>query len=246
MSEHSAVFTKENLDAYLKALGKAFRKLNGTAMPAEIILIGGAAILASYGFREMTTDVDAVIHASSAMKDAINLVGEQHGLPNGWLNSDFTQTSSFSPKLDEVSVSYKTFSNVLRVRTVTAEYLVAMKLCSGRKYKNDLSDIIGILSEHQKKKMPLTMERISAAVATLYGSWDAIPQDSKDFIEAAFLHEDYAAIYDNSVVEERRAKDILIGFEEAYPGVTTESNANDIVASLKKQKTDASDDGKAL
>jgi len=43
-------FTKENLNTYLKELGKEFRKLNGKKMPAEIILIGGAAILASYGF----------------------------------------------------------------------------------------------------------------------------------------------------------------------------------------------------
>jgi hypothetical protein len=35
--------TRENLDEYLKELAKEFRKLNGTKMPAEIILIGGAA-----------------------------------------------------------------------------------------------------------------------------------------------------------------------------------------------------------
>ena len=119
MSEQSTTFTKENLDTFLKELGKTFRKLNGTSMPAEIILIGGAAILACYGFREMTTDVDAVIIASSAMKDAINCFGDKFGLPNGWLNSYFTHTSSYSPKLNEVSVYYKTFSNVLRVRAVS-------------------------------------------------------------------------------------------------------------------------------
>ncbi|MGN0340876.1 MAG: hypothetical protein ACI4D0_10330 [Lachnospira sp.] len=49
-------FTKENLDSYLKELAKEFRKKNGTRMPAEIILIGGASILINYGFREMTYD----------------------------------------------------------------------------------------------------------------------------------------------------------------------------------------------
>ena len=48
-------FTKENLDSYLKELAKEFRKKNGTGMPAEIILIGGASILINYGFREMTS-----------------------------------------------------------------------------------------------------------------------------------------------------------------------------------------------
>lgn len=37
-------FTKENLDSCLKELAKEFRKRNGTEMPAEIILIGGASI----------------------------------------------------------------------------------------------------------------------------------------------------------------------------------------------------------
>lgn len=44
------IFTKENLDICLRELGKEFRKLNGTAMKAELTLIGGAAILAIMGF----------------------------------------------------------------------------------------------------------------------------------------------------------------------------------------------------
>ena len=92
-------FTKENLNAYLRELAKEFRKLNGTRMPAEIILIGGAAILANYGFREMTFDIDAIITASSVMKDAINHVGDKFGLPSGWLNTDFKNTKSYSNKL---------------------------------------------------------------------------------------------------------------------------------------------------
>ena len=79
-------FTKENLDYYLKELAKEFRKRNGKNTPAEIVLVGGAAILANYGFREMTYDIDAVITASSAMKEAVNTVGDRLGLPNGWLN----------------------------------------------------------------------------------------------------------------------------------------------------------------
>ena len=43
------------------------------------------------------------------MKDAINAVGDRMGLPNGWLNADFRQTASYSPKLAEASVYYRTF-----------------------------------------------------------------------------------------------------------------------------------------
>ena len=161
-------FTKENLDNCLRELGKEFRKLNGTAMKAEITLIGGAAILANYGFRDSTYDVDAIIQSSSAMKDAVNRVGDKMGLPNGWLNADFTRTSSYSPKLTTFSTYYKTFSNVLTVRTISGAYLVAMKLMAGRQYKNDISDIVGILQEQENRGQPLTMGQITQAVEDLY------------------------------------------------------------------------------
>lgn len=70
-------FTKDNLDTYLKELAKEYRRRSGKHMQAEIVLVGGAAILTNYAFRDMTTDVDAVIHAASSMKDAINYVGDK-------------------------------------------------------------------------------------------------------------------------------------------------------------------------
>jgi hypothetical protein len=231
-----AVFTKDNLDTYLKELAKEFRKLNGTAVHAEIILIGGAAILANYGFRDMTTDIDAVIHATSYMKDAINRVGDKFDLPNGWLNSDFTRTSSYSAKLDEISVYYKTYSNVLNIRTVSAEYLIAMKLQSGRKYKNDLSDIIGILSEHQKLGHPITLETISSAVVTLYGSWHDIPNYSRDFIEKVMHNNNYEQLYRSILWQEKLAREMLIDFNSNHDDAVVESNADDIIASLKRKK----------
>lgn len=149
MSSDSSVFTGENLNDYLKAVAKEYKKMGGKAMPAELILIGGAAVIANYGFREMTTDIDAIIHAASVMKDAINSVGDQYHLQNGWLNTDFMRTASYSPKLDQYSTYYRTFGGILSVRTVQAEYLIAMKLRSSRLYKNDRSDIAGILAEHE-------------------------------------------------------------------------------------------------
>ena len=229
-------FTKENLDTYLKELAKEFRRLNGKSMPAEIVLVGGAAILTNYGFRDMTTDIDAVIHATSSMKEAINRVGDKFHLPNGWLNADFMRTGSYSPKLDEYSVYYKTFYGVLSVRTVSAEYLIAMKLRSGRKYKNDLSDVIGILAEHQKRGTPITLDRINTAVNNLYGGWDGFPKDSKPFIEDALKTADLEAVYTSVKKGETESKDILVGFEKEYPTVATESNIEDILKSLKEKQ----------
>lgn len=157
-------FTRENLDSYLRELAKEFRKKNGSRMPAEIILIGGASILINYGFREMIYDMDAIIKSSGAMRDAINTVGDRLGLSIGWLNTDFIHTNSYTPRLAEHSKYYKTFANILQIRTVSDEYLVAMKLMAGRQYKNDLSDIVGILIEQEERNESLSFKIIQKAI----------------------------------------------------------------------------------
>ena len=233
-------FTKENLDTCLKELGKEFRKLNGTKTPVEIVLIGGAAILANYGFREMTYDIDAIILASSAMKEAVNRVGDRLGLPSGWLNADFKKTKSFSDKLLEVSVYYKTFSNVITVRTVAAEYLIAMKLMSGRQYKNDLSDIVGILLEHQKNGTQISREAVDRAIITLYGKNAKLPSVSQKTIDDAFADGDYERVYNEIRENEKQAKDVLLDFDKSNQGQLKGENIDAILeqARQKRNKTD--------
>lgn len=228
--------TKENLDTYLKVLAKQFRKLNGKAMPAEITLIGGASILINYGFRDSTYDVDALIQASSAMKDAINYVTDTLGLPNGWLNEDFKNTKSYTPRLVNYSKYYRTFSNILTVRTITGEYLVAMKLMAYRQYKHDISDIVGILREQQNSGDPLTFERIDKAVKDLYDSWENLPEGAKNMIENILSNEDMDALYEAYANEEAAAKDALITFDGKYPDVLKEDNLADILSHLLKEQ----------
>lgn len=240
LSENNKVFTKENLDMYLNELSKEYKKLGGRKLPVEIILIGGAAIIESYGFREMTTDVDAILPSVSIMKDAINRVGDRFNLPNGWLNADFTRTDSYSSRLSQYSVPYKTFNQVLNVRTMTGEYLIAMKLRAGRRYKNDLSDIAGILAEHQASNKPITYEMIDTAVNNLYCGWDDFPADSVSFIRSIVTEADYNYVYAQIRDDERDAKDTLLDFQEAYPDVLDENNVNSILDKRAKQTHKAS------
>ena len=229
-------FTKENLDTYLKELAKEFKKLNGKIVPAELILIGGAAVLVNYGFRDMTYDVDAVIISSSAIKMAINNVGDRLGLPNGWLNTDFIKTKSYTPKLAEYSKYYKTFSNILQVRTISKEYLVAMKLMAGRRYKNDLSDIIGIIIEQNKIGEPLSIDIIKQACINLYGTYDNIPQNSRDFLQAIYNQNNLEEFYNRCRESEIENKDILVQFEKDYKHVLNASNLDDILNAARKKK----------
>ncbi len=238
-SDMQIVFTKENIDTYLKEIAKEYRKQIGKKMPAELILIGGASVLINYGFRDMTTDIDAVIHAASAMKDVISKVGEKYELPAGWLNEDFTSTASYSQKLVQYSTYYKTFSNVLTVRTIAAEYLIAMKLRSGRQYKSDLSDILGILTEHEKAGKPITIEVVKRAAGELYGDFESLPETSKNFIVNVMQEGNLEGLYEKIRTGEKETKELLIRFEQDYPGVTKETNVNEISDNLQKKASEA-------
>lgn len=228
-------FTKGNLDDYLRMLAKEFRKRNGKVMPAEIILIGGASVLINYGFREKTYDFDAIIRASSAMKDAINYVGDENQLQEGWLNSDFTKTNSYSPKLVQYSTYYKTFSNILTVRTISKEYLVAMKLRSFRTYKNDLSDIVGIYREQMELGDPLTKERVEQAVVNLYQSWDSISENAQNLINRLETIDDFDTFYDETRKSEIENEETLMQFEGKYPNKLNDENVDSILKSIKQK-----------
>lgn len=233
-------FTTDNLDQYMKALAKAYRKLGGKTTPAEIILIGGAAVLADYGFREVTYDIDAIISASSAMEDAIRSVTDELNLPNGWLNEDFRKTASYTPKLVQYSRYYKTFYGVVTVRTVTAEYLVAMKMVSARQYKNDLSDIVGIIGEHQRRNTPLTFDMIDCAVQELYGSWERISEDTKALVKAALENPNASELYRQYRASEAEAEAILLDFQQEHPNQVRETDIASVLelARAKKKKQD--------
>ena len=231
-------FTRDNLDKFLNELAKQFKKINGKNASAELILIGGAAVLVNYNFRNMTTDVDAIVNTTASLKEAINIVGDKYSLPNFWLNSEFTHTRSYSPKLIEVSKYYKTFSNVISVRTVAGEYLIAMKLISGRQYKNDISDIIGIVHEEREQGREITAENVKDAVCYLYGSdtWEKLSDDSKILLGNIFGSGKLFELYNRSKIQEQENRKMLTNFQEKYPNTLTEDNINDVLKSLKSRK----------
>ena len=234
MSDKS--FTKENIDIYLKELAKEFRKRTGKSIPAEIVLIGGASVLINYGFRDMTYDMDAIINAAGSMKESINAVGDKYSLPSGWLNDDFVMTESYTPRILRFSKYYHTYSNVITFRTVTGEHLIAMKLKAGRKYKNDLSDIIGILAEHDKRGEQISIEMIKQAVIDLYDSYDAITDEMKLFIEKTIESGNYESIYETIRQTEIENQNTLIEYQKSKPGVINNDNANDVIDALRKRK----------
>ena len=190
-----------------------------------------------YGFREMTNDIDAVVQAGSAMKEAADIVRDKYGLSNSWLNSDFIHTASYTDKLAFYSPQKDLGSlSLFTVRVVEREYLISMKLMSGRIYKNDISDIIGILLSERNKENGISLENIIDASEKLYGRWENIPERSRKCIESVFagngLDELYTIYRNNEIIASQQLDD----FEQKYKGVITEDNVNDVLSALMKRR----------
>ena len=203
MSDKQTSLDVNSVDKYLAELSKELKKEYGKRASFELIVVGGASIVMNYDFRSLTTDIDHVVSGGS-IKDAVHRVADKFGISDGWLNSDFRTTASYSPKLIQYSKPYKCFNQILNVRTVQAEYLLAMKLVSFRSYKRDRSDIIGILDSHNKRGEPISLEKVDVAVKNLYGGWDIVSDEAKEFITKALTMD-----YDEEIKYENQNNEIV-------------------------------------
>lgn len=226
---------KSNIDLYLKELAKSFRKLTNKNIKAEIIIVGGGSIIINYNFRMSSVDIDAFNTSEQMIKEASKVVAEKYNLSCDWLNNDFKKTKSYSPKLRQYSIHYKTYSNVLEIRTITREYLIAMKMVSARKYKHDLSDILGILYSHYSNDDIISFDEVEKAVINLYDSWDKVSDDVKEFVKKAIDNKSYIDGYTNQIKAEKKIKTQLVQFEEKYPNVANDNNVDEIIKKLTEK-----------
>ncbi len=228
--------SKENASEVLKAFAKEYRKRNGET-PIEIVIVGGGSILLNYGFREMTQDFDVMINHMSDFDEIVHKIADEYNLVEDWMNTDFTKTSSYSDKLRQISRHFCSYNHgSLEIRTVTDEYLIAMKMVSSREYRNDLSDIVGILAYSKKNGVTISYEKIIKAVEFLYG--DVTPNEKVRTKVKEYAEMDENALsrlYDDIRNEENTVKEELIDIEGNYPGVVNENSVNDIIETIKKK-----------
>jgi hypothetical protein len=161
------------------------------------------------------------------MKDVINKIGDENGLGTGWLNEDFKNTVSYSYKLIENSRFYKKFCNCLSVRTVSDEYLLAMKVRSARIYKHDLSDIIGIIKEHQEMGKEITFELLNEAYRKLYD--EDISEQMADKLNEIFKHIDLEELFYSTKEEENKNLEAVKRAEAEYKDAVNEKNINSFI-----------------
>lgn len=229
--------TREKAFEILKSFANEIRKTNRHHPPMEIIVVGGGSILLNYQFRESTHDFDVLVRSDSDIKETVYKVAEQYNLPDNWMNTDFKKTNSFSNKLRDVSEHRASYNNGrLEIRTVKDEYLIAMKMVSAREYRNDISDIAGIIQASKAENNDIPFDIIKNAVEYLYGSspqikdhiWQAVEDFTK--MDAIKLAEVYCSIRS----EEKALSVKLTDIDHKYPGMIKEENLQEVINGIKK------------
>ena len=239
-SSEKTLITKENAYPILKAFAKEYKKQNGTSVPVELVIVGGGSILLNYGFREVTQDLDIMVQSLSLVKNVSYRIADLYNLPDNWLNTDFMHTASYSDKLREVSKHFCSFNNgSLEFRTVNGEYLIAMKMVSAREYRNDISDVVGILIYMKEESEDFSMERIDHAIDFLYGKREnVIKEDVYNKVtkytewSATELKKEYDILTQMESQTEHELKDI----KDKYPEVVKEESIDKIIEGLRKRK----------
>ena len=134
---------REDQDPLLDAAGihQLFTELSehlaARGQNAQLFVVGGAAMALAYDARRTTRDIDAAFEPSTVVREITAVIGRNHGLQNDWLND---AAKGFMPGNDE-SPRTVFASNSLLVQVPSPEYLLAMKIHSGRGQR-DIDDAV--------------------------------------------------------------------------------------------------------
>ena len=105
--------------------------------------MGGAALIAGYGRKRSTRDVDArIVYEKRGVSEAANALARKHDLPANWLNENATL---FMPHKDDTQATTVFNSPSLVVTGASARHMLAMKIDAGR--PEDVDDIEWLLEQ---------------------------------------------------------------------------------------------------
>jgi hypothetical protein len=69
------------------ALGELVAELGTRNHKSRIYIVGGAALMLGFGFRDATKDIDAVITPRSEIMSVVAEIARRRNLTDDWLNS---------------------------------------------------------------------------------------------------------------------------------------------------------------
>ncbi len=234
MMQSEGKITRENAFEIIKKFAAKYRKMLGRT-PAEIIIVGGGSIMLNYKFRDATQDFDVILKEVSGINDVIAQFADENDLPRDWMNTDFMKTPSYTATLREISTHYSTLNNgTLEIRTVSGVYLIAMKIKSRRNYRNDISDVSGILIEEYENGNPINSNMIFEAYRKLYN--EEVSSELAKFIRELCLKniDDLKAIYAEKNKEENEIGTKVISYIDDGAKINAE-NVETVVAKIKER-----------
>jgi hypothetical protein len=133
------MLTKERVLKYLRQLGD---ELDALGMSGEVLLTGGAAMCLVHDARDMTKDIDALYEPKGIINEIAARIAERENLPPDWLNDSVKGFVGANAPIEEV-IAWKG----LKIQTVSAEYLLAMKMMSARYGEKDYEDILFLMNK---------------------------------------------------------------------------------------------------
>lgn len=171
---------RRNINKYLKRLSEVM--IENNLGPCNILVVGGAAVALGTDVRRSTVDIDICIRERSQLYYCCLQVAKEFNIPNDWINADVMRSQSFSYRLFEKAVHYRTFGGVLNVYIPADIDLFCMKLVSFR--QKDLTDLIKLASN--MKKRSITRQDILNNFNYLYNDMYLLGSRARNFLNKQF------------------------------------------------------------
>lgn len=173
---------RENIDEYFDALSVKIREAG--IGKHKILVVGGAAMALKYQDGRATVDIDICFREQNNLYACCKSVAAEYGLPDDWVNADVMHSDSFSYKLFEHAVIYKSYGDVLDIYLADDLDLYCMKLVSFR--PKDVQDL-EILADDLKTR-GITKQDIHDNFVRLYGNEYLLRNDDRKrrFMETQF------------------------------------------------------------
>ena len=167
---HSNLINRQDIGNLFCALANEYESLGGSN-DVNIYLVGGASIILSFDYRMSTIDIDAYFKNNELLQKSIINISKKLNLQSDWINQDFVNTPSYSPKISKFANPFSTYGKFIHLFTLEPKYLIAMKLKSSRPTGGDLDDIVMMIYEMRYKNISITYDEIIEAYKDLYSDF---------------------------------------------------------------------------
>ena len=164
------MLTKEQI---LKALNHLNDELGKLGISGELLLTGGASMCLVHSARDMTKDIDALYEPKTTINQLVAKIAEEDGLPDNWLNDSVKGFVTDTAQQED----FMALPN-LKITTVSADYLLAMKLMSARYGETDYEDVKFLMN-----KLGIQTEEAMQEIVMRYYPTDGILPKTKYLIE---------------------------------------------------------------